>query len=89
MNLNNIFKDRIKAHIVTFFHENPQSVDTPRGVATWINQPRNVVKRALEELAQEGILIPHRVSSTTGYAYTQNRKLILMVEKFLKTKGKK
>lgn len=89
MNLNKILKDPIKIKILTFFNENPHSIDTPRGVATWIGHPRGMAKRALEELAKSGILIPHKVPSTTGYAYTHNPTVIIKINKFLKSKSKK
>ena len=76
MDTDKILKTRIYRDIIEFFHENQSSIDTPRGVATWIKEERPVVKKALEKLSEYGILMPHRATSTTGYSYTRNRKLI-------------
>jgi len=91
--LKNVFKSSVHAKIIGFFHENPTSVDTPRGVAAWTGYSRNTTKKALEELAKISILNAHPVPSTTGYSYTHDKKIIKTVEKGLeKTKkqgGKK
>ena len=38
--------------IVRFFHENQASIDTPRGVSTWVREERSKVSKALEELVK-------------------------------------
>ena len=70
--------------IMKFFHENQASIDTPRGVSTWIREDRTKVKKALEELVGMKILVAHRSTSTTGYSYTRNAKIISKIEKLLK-----
>jgi len=42
------------------------------------------VKRALEDLVEIGVLIAYRATSTTGYGYTSDRKLITEIGRFLK-----
>ncbi len=74
--------------ITRFFHENQASIDTPRGVSTWVRAERNKVKEALEDLVVLKILIAHRATSTTGYSYTRNAKIISKIEKLLKDKRK-
>jgi len=69
---------------VKFFHENQASIDTPRGVSTWVREDRAKVKKALEELVGMKILVAHRSTSTTGYSYTRNAKIISKIEKLLK-----
>ncbi|MCX5666106.1 MAG: hypothetical protein NT036_03545 [Candidatus Omnitrophica bacterium] len=71
-------------NIVKFFHENQASIDTPRGVSTWVREERAKVKKALEELVGMKILVAHRSTSTTGYSYTRNAKIISKIEKLLK-----
>lgn len=92
--IDKLFKSEIHKKIVTFFHENPSSVDTPRGIAAWIGYKKETVKKALDELVKSGILTAHCVSSTTGYSYTQDKKVlnhiarkIKVTEKKLKMKG--
>ena len=70
--------------IVKFFHENQASIDTPRGVSTWVREDRAIVMKALEELVGMKILVAHRSTSTTGYSYTRNAKIISKIEKLLK-----
>ena len=70
--------------IIVFFHENQASIDTPRGVSTWVREERAKVKQALEDLVNLKILSAHRSTSTTGYSYTANKKIISKIEKLLK-----
>ena len=84
MDINKIFKSEIHRKIVKFFHENQSSLDTPRGVATWIGEDRAKVKTALEDLVKARILIADRATSTTGYSYTRDTRLISRIDKLLK-----
>ena len=84
MGIDKIFKSEIHVKIVNFFHENQASIDTPRGVATWIGEERSKVKAALEDLVKARILVAHRATSTTGYSYTNDDKLISKIQKLLK-----
>ena len=86
MGIDKIFKSEIHVKIVNFFHENQASIDTPRGVATWIGEERSKVKAALEDLVKARILVAHRATSTTGYSYTNDDKIISRIRKLLKTR---
>jgi predicted transcriptional regulator len=86
MDLKSLFKDKLMKDIVKFFHENQTCIDTPRGIATWVKAERSAVKKALDKLAELGILTAHRVSSTTGYSYTRDAKLIKEIGKELPCK---
>ncbi len=86
MDIRKAFESDIHLKIMKFFHENQASIDTPRGVATWIGEERAKVKAALEDLVKLKILIAHRSTSTTGYSYTRDNKLISKIAKFLKNK---
>ena len=50
MDINKIFESEIHVKVLSFFHENQASIETPRGVATWIGEERPKVKAALEDL---------------------------------------
>ena len=78
------FKSELHLSIVKFFHENQASIDTPRGISTWVGADRAKVKKALEDLVEMNILVAHRSTSTTGYSYTRNAKIISKIEKLLK-----
>lgn len=84
MDINKIFQSEIHVKIIKFFHENQSSLDTPRGVATWVGEDRSKVKSALEDLVKAKILIANRSTSTTGYSYTRDVKLISRIDKLLK-----
>ena len=84
MELNDVFKSPIHRKIVAFFHENQASIDTPRGVSTWIGEERPKVLRALEDLVELKILVADRAPSTTGYSYTRDSKIIAKIAKLLK-----
>jgi len=84
MALEKTLESGIRLKIVKFFHENQASIDTPRGVATWIGEERAKVKDALEDLVSMNILCAHRATSTTGYSYTNDAKLIARIDKLLK-----
>ena len=86
MDINKIFASEINVKIIKFFHENQASIDTPRGVATWIGEDRAKVKKPLEDLVTAKILVAHRASSTTGYSYTSDDKLISKIDKLLKNR---
>ena len=87
MDINKIFQSDVHVKIIGFFHENQASIDTPRGVATWIGEERSKVKLALEDLVGLKVLVAHRATSTTGYSYTNDGKLISRIEKLLKKKS--
>jgi hypothetical protein len=70
--------------IIKFFHENQASIDTPRGISTWVRAERSKVRKALEDLVGLKILSAHRATSTTGYSYTRDPKIISKIEKLLK-----
>lgn len=83
MDINKALGSPIHRKIIAFFHENQASIDTPRGVATWIGEERAKAKRALEDLVSLKILVAHRSTSTTGYSYTRDSKLISKISKSL------
>ena len=84
MDINKALLSGIRLKIVRFFHENQASIDTPRGIAAWIGEDRGKVKKALEELTSVEILVAHRSTSTTGYSYTRDAKIISKIGKLLK-----
>ena len=84
MELEKVVKKKGLRKILKFFHENPASIDTARGVATWTNQDTKEVKRDLKKLASMELLVAHKVSSTIGYSYTRDKKLISKIGKLLK-----
>jgi hypothetical protein len=61
--------------IARFFMDNPNSIDTPRGISAWTNIPLGEVRRILEDFARRGFLKAYRTSSTVGYALGEKKAL--------------
>jgi hypothetical protein len=66
-------ESRARRKIIQFFMDNEGSIDTPRGISTWINEGLPVVLRALEDLVKSGVLKAHRTSSTVGYSSKRSK----------------
>ena len=86
MDLLKAFESELHLKIMAFFHENQGSIDTPRGVSTWVREERAKVKQALEDLVALKVLTAHRETSITGYSYTCDSKLISKIDKLLRKK---
>ena len=82
MDINKIFRSEIHRKIVKFFHENQSSLDTPRGVATWIGEDRSRVKKALEDnkINVESAEITFIPKSTVKVLGDDARKVLDLVE---------
>lgn len=83
MDFSKILKNSVYRKIMRFFHENPASIDTGRGVATWTNQDIKTVRASLKKLASLGLLVAHKVSSTTGYSYTRDKNVVKKIGRLL------
>lgn len=88
MNLSKILKSPMQLKIISFFHRHPSTVDSVRGIATWVNQDIKDVEKALEELVSLNILIAHRTNYATAYAYTADKIIISKIEGLFKENEK-
>ncbi len=75
---------KLRGKILRFFLENEGSIDTPRGVSTWIEENLPAVRKALEHLADKGVLKAHRTTSTVGYSCPLPKKKIAEILSRLK-----
>ena len=92
MKLDKYLKPRINRKIIKFFLENPSSIDTRRGIATWINEDADKTGDALKELAEAKVLVPHGSNATSAYGYTTDNHIMSMIKiglKKFKVKKKK
>lgn len=83
--LEKVCASALNRKIIRFFHENPSSVDTSRGIAAWLNIERKEAKEALDFLVKQKVLTAHRMGSSIAYAYTQDKKVNQKIDKLLKT----
>ena len=82
--LKKLLQSELNKRILSFYHENPSTVDTSRSIANWLDYERKEVKKALDALVKQKILIAHRIGSSIAYAYTQEKKVIRQIEHALK-----
>jgi len=87
MSLKKFFSSQLHKQIIIFFHENPNSIDTPRGIAAWVGCSRDEAKKALEELAEARILNSISTSSTSGYSCTHDKDILKRIKKLIKQIG--
>lgn len=83
--LEKLCKSDVHKRILLLFHQNPALVDTPRGIAAWIGLDREDIKSAVDDLVRYDILISITGSTTTGYAYTTDKRLLDRIAKILKS----
>jgi hypothetical protein len=83
-----IFSCPARQKIMQFFSNSPASIDTLRGIMTWTGLTKKEAVKALEELVKEGVLTPHRTSSTVGYAYTPDKKMSKKIIKYFDKDGR-
>lgn len=84
--LKKVCASSLNLKIISFFHENPATIDTPRGIAVWLNHDQKEIEMALDYLVSQNILVSHRTGSTIAYAYTQDKEAVEKIEKFLQHK---
>jgi hypothetical protein len=84
VDLKRICESALNLKIVSFFHENPQVLDTAQGLCAWINYDCAKIKKALDFLVSQDILVAHRTGATVAYAYTQQKEIVKQVERFLR-----
>ena len=88
MKLDKHLTQKINKKIIKFFLENPSSVDTSRGIATWINEDVDKTEKALKELVDDKILVLHGTGATSAYACTTDSYIISKLKICLKRSKK-
>ena len=79
-----LFKNEAARKILLFFNENPNCIDTVKGISLWISGDINAIQKALNQLVKEGVITSHQTASTTAYAYTNNKEIVKKIEKYIK-----
>lgn len=83
-NIKILFKNEPIKKILLFFNENPNCIDTAKGISLWIGSDMNMIQKALNQLMKEGVITSHQAASTTAYAYTNNKEIVKKIEKYIK-----
>lgn len=83
-NIKSLLKDDAARKILFFFNENPNCIDTAKGISLWTGGDANNIQKALNQLVKEGIITSHQTASTTAYAYTNNKQTVKKIEKYIK-----
>jgi len=84
-NIKKLFENETTKKVLLFFNENPQCIDTAKGISVWIGCDAPAVKKAADRLVDKGILVNHKTASTDAYSYTNQRDIIKKIEKYIKT----
>jgi len=83
INLRRVIKSNIDYKILNFFHNSPSSIDTARGISTWINEKREDTRKSLDKLAKFKILLSLKNRFVVGYSYTQDVNIVKKINRFL------
>lgn len=83
-NMKRLLKNDAIRKILFFFNENPNCIDTAKGISLWIGGDADNIQKALDQLVKEGIITSHQTASTTAYAYTNNKQTVKKIEKYIK-----
>jgi len=83
--IKSLFKNEATRKILLFFNENPNCIDTAKGISLWISGDVPAIQKALNRLIKEGIITSHSTASTAAYAYTNNKGIVKKIEKYVKS----
>ena len=84
MEFKKYLRPKINRKIIKFFFENPSSIDTARGIATWINEDKDKAEKALKELVKSKIIVPHGSGPTSAYGCTTDAHILAQAKLGLK-----
>jgi len=83
--LESVVNTRVKLDLVLHFHKNRYTLDYAGGVAQKVGREEGEVRRALEELAEAGVVVRHTSKLHSDrppiYAYTRDPKIHALVAK--------
>ncbi|MBU1852759.1 MAG: hypothetical protein KJ957_01780 [Candidatus Omnitrophica bacterium] len=82
-NIKRLFKNEVTKKILLFFNENPQSIDTAKGISIWVGCDADTTQKSLDKLVKEGILVNHKTSSIDAYSYTNQKDILKKIERHI------
>ncbi len=86
MDMEKILNSNVYFKILNFFNENPNSIDTAKGISIWTGIPPDITKKSLKQLSKLKLIIEHSTLSTLGYSYTQDKSILEKIKKWIKNK---
>jgi hypothetical protein len=85
--IENLLKDPAVKKILLFFNDNPNSIDTAKGIALWTGCDIKHAQAGLDKLEAAGIVVRDKTLSTDVYAYTSKRAILKKIESCIKKTG--
>ena len=73
----------VQVRILKFFKEQPQAVETARGMASWVDSELELIQEALSDLVHRRWLWADETASVTGYTLTQDERHLAQIHKVL------
>ena len=73
----------IQVRILKFFKEQPQAVETTRGMASWVGMELELIQEALNGLVHRKWLWADETNTVTGYTLTRDERLLAQIHKVL------
>ena len=70
----------IERRILQFFQEQPQAVETVRGIAAWVSAEAGQVQQALDQLTERKWLLTHESASVRGYVLTRDERILGQIQ---------
>ena len=83
--LEEILDSLLKLDLLVFFQRNPDTLDSPAGIALWVGHDQDAVTRELAELAQVGLLEAHGAEPEVIYTRASHPGLAQRLDQFMET----
>ncbi|MFC1548539.1 hypothetical protein ACFL5E_01115 [Candidatus Omnitrophota bacterium] len=81
--LKKLLQDKLSRDILSFFYENPTSVDSVGGISAWVGESRKKVLSSLEKLVELGVLSKDSEEGAKGYGYTRDEEIMEIIEELM------
>ena len=73
----------VKWDLVRFFHENPNTADTPENVARYAGRDPAIIEHKLAELAEAGVLNREMVGNMAVYSLATDQEMRELIDEFV------
>ncbi len=73
----------VERRILQFFQEQPQAVETVRGISAWVRAEAEQVQQVLDQLTERKWLLTHESASVRGYVLTRDERVLGQIQAVL------